>query len=35
MAYLELEAYLEPCYIQNLRNIQNTAKYLWWNVLQK
>ena len=31
LAYLELEAYLESCYIQNLRHIQNTE----WNILQK
>ena len=27
--------YLEPWHIQNPRHIQNTLKYLWWNVLLK
>ena len=25
--------YLEPWHIQNLRNIENSVKHLWWNVL--
>ena len=35
LAYLELEAYSEPWYIHNPRQIQNTVKHLRWNVLQK
>ena len=35
LAYLELEAYSEPWYIQNPRHIQNTVNHLRWNVLQK
>ena len=26
LAHLELKAYSEPCYIQNLRHIQNTVR---------
>ena len=35
LAYLELEAYSEPWYIQNPRHIQNSVNHLRWNVLQK
>ena len=35
LAYLELEAFSEPWYTQNLRHIQNTAKHLRWDVLRK
>ena len=35
LTYLELEAYSEPWYIQNLRHIKSTAKHLRWNILQK
>ena len=33
LAYLELEAYSEPWYIQNPWHMQNTVKHLRWNVL--
>ena len=33
--YLELDAYSEPRYNQNLRHIQNTIKHIWWKVLLK
>ena len=33
LAYLQLEAYSEPWYIQNSRHIQNTVKYLQSKVL--
>ena len=33
LAYLELEASLEPWQIQNMRHIQKAVKHLRWKVL--
>ena len=34
VVYVEVEAYLEPWYIQNLRHIQSTVKHIRWNALK-